>query len=335
MDNMEKKSWKIDVPVLIIFFARSDVFEKTFEAVRKARPSTLLLWQDGPREGRQDDIEGINRCREIADRVDWDCTVYRMYNKQNYGCDPSTFYAHKWAFSLVEKCIILEDDMVAEECFFQYCKELLDKYENDQRINHICGINFFGVSEDCPNDYLFAYNGTGAWASWRRVAQEWDETYSFLEKEYYIKNLKYRAKPLFKVTYEHALKRKAQGKAYWETILGYNCTLNNRYVIIPKRNMVTNIGMDEGSTHGANIKLIPKSVRMLFNAPTYQQEFPLKHPEYVVLDHKYYVDRNRLLGIGRPFYKLGIKIAYAFKCLIYGEFGRIFKSVKRRFKKRK
>ena len=58
--------WKVDVPVLLIFFARPDVFEKVFESVRQARPSTLLLWQDGPREGRPDDVENIEKCRKIA-----------------------------------------------------------------------------------------------------------------------------------------------------------------------------------------------------------------------------------------------------------------------------
>ena len=75
--------WEIDVPVLLIFFARSETFERVFEQVKKARPSTLLLWQDGPREGRSDDIEGIRRCREIAENIDWECTVYRQYNEQN------------------------------------------------------------------------------------------------------------------------------------------------------------------------------------------------------------------------------------------------------------
>ena len=53
------KDFKIDVPVLLIFFARPETFEKVFEVIREARPSTLLLWQDGPREGRPDDVEGI------------------------------------------------------------------------------------------------------------------------------------------------------------------------------------------------------------------------------------------------------------------------------------
>ena len=123
MRNKLPKPAKIDVPVLIIFFARPHTFEHVLDSVRNARPSTLLLWQDGPREGNKGDIEGINACRLIIEeKLDWDCVVYKKYNDSNFGCDPSTFYAHKWAFSIVEKCIILEDDMVPSLSYFEFCK---------------------------------------------------------------------------------------------------------------------------------------------------------------------------------------------------------------------
>ena len=140
---MEK--WKNDVAVLCIFFARPEQFRKSFEQVRKARPRVLLLWQDGPREGRLDDVENIMKCREIAENIDWECEVHRNYHDKNMGCDPSTFYSHKWAFSIVDKCIVLEDDLVASESFFPFCKELLDKYENDERIDRIYRVRWM-----CP-----------------------------------------------------------------------------------------------------------------------------------------------------------------------------------------
>ncbi len=328
-----KNNWNVDVAVLLIFFTRHDTFEKAFEAVRKARPSKLLLWQDGPREGREDDVENIEKCRKIAENIDWDCEVHRFYNEKNHGCDPSTFYAQKWAFSICDKCIILEDDMVAEESFFRYCKELLDKYENDERINHICGVNNLGIFEQCPNDYLFAYNGTGAWASWRRVAEEWDENYGFLDNEYAVKNIKHRAPKLTDATIKTAYNRRAAGKAYWESILGMNAMLNNRLVIISKKNLVTNIGLIENSTHGANPKLLPKSVKAIFNAPSYVQEFPLKHPQYVVADEKYYKECLKLSGMSNPFIPLWRKIVYAFNCLRYGEATRILYAIKKKFTK--
>ena len=109
-----KQPWAIDVAVLCIFFVRDECFAKVFAAVKQARPRVLLLWQDGPRENRPNDQIGIQKCREIAEDIDWDCEVHRFYNEKNYGCDPSTFYSHKWAFSIVDKCIVLEDDLVAE-----------------------------------------------------------------------------------------------------------------------------------------------------------------------------------------------------------------------------
>ena len=84
------KPWKIDLAVLCVFFVRPDTFSKVFAQVKKARPSKLFLYQDGPREGRPEDAEKIRMCREIAERnIDWDCQVYRNYQETNVGCDPS------------------------------------------------------------------------------------------------------------------------------------------------------------------------------------------------------------------------------------------------------
>lgn len=326
-------SWEIDVPVLLIFFARSETFEKVFDAVRKARPSTLLLWQDGPRENHPDDIEGIKKCREIAENIDWDCTVYRQYNEKNYGCDPSTHYAHRWAFSLVEKCIVLEDDFLVSQSFFPYCKELLDKYENDDRINHICGFNLLGTSENCPNDYLFAYNGSGAWASWRRVAKGWDATYSFLHDGYAMENLRKKyGKKYFDMRYKIALRQEETGKAFWESILGFDCLLNNRYAIIPKKNLVSNIGMTQGSTHShTEVELLPKIQQRIFNNPVNELDFPLIHPKYIVPDFEYMRDIDILMGNGVPFRNLYRKIIYIFKCITHGRINLLLAGIKRVF----
>ena len=116
------KPWKIDVAVMIIFFVRDDTLQKVFDSVKAARPRKLLLWQDGPRKDRPDDLQGIMKCRKIVENIDWDCEVIKNYHEENMGCDPSTFYADKWAFSLVDKCIILEDDQAPVQSFYLYCK---------------------------------------------------------------------------------------------------------------------------------------------------------------------------------------------------------------------
>lgn len=86
-----KKSWKIDVPVLCIFFARPEVLEITFERIKRARPKTILLWQDGPRNNHPDDIKNIEKCRRIVDNIDWECQIYKNYHKKIWVAIPQLF----------------------------------------------------------------------------------------------------------------------------------------------------------------------------------------------------------------------------------------------------
>lgn len=76
-------------------------------------PSRLFLYQDGARENRESDIELIKECREIVSDIDWKCEIHTKYQETNFGCDPSEYIAQKWAFSIVDKCIVIEDDDVA------------------------------------------------------------------------------------------------------------------------------------------------------------------------------------------------------------------------------
>lgn len=323
---------KVDVPVLITFFARPDTLKKVFESVKEARPSTLLLWQDGPRPNRADDITNITECRRVVEDIDWECTVYRFYHKDNMGCDPSTYRAQKWAFSMVDKCIIMEDDRVPVPSFYRFCKELLDKYEFDDRINAICGTNLLEDNEECEADYFFAPAGSTTWASWKRVAQTWDESYSYLNDSYALDCLKSNlSKKLYNVIYKHAVDHKKEGKEYWETILGMSCLLNNRVAIIPKRNMIVDLGLTDNSTHAvANPNLLPKSIRRMFFMKTYDVDFPLKHPKYVIKDNVYYKRVLSLSGTENPIKAGWIKVEYLFRCMLHGEYGRILRLIKRR-----
>jgi len=321
--------YKIDVAVLIIFHARALTLARVFESIKEARPSTLLLWQDGPRSGNENDIRGIEECRRIFDGIDWDCTVHTNYHTENLGCDPSTFRAQKWAFTIVDKCIILEDDMVPSQSYYSFVKELLDRYENDERVGMICGVNHLGESTFCPYDYSFTYYGSGAWASWKRVADTWDTEYSFLENKYYMKNLSFKMPRLFPIAYKTAINRKKTGFEWWETIIGFGNYLNNRLAIIPKVNLVTNIGVTAGATHGSSLKLMNRKVRKLFFAEAREIQFPIKHPEYVVPDFLYMDELSKINCVGRPWLLLWRKIEYLLKCVLYGE---IIQVIKRKIK---
>lgn len=286
------KEYKIDIPVLLIFFCRDKQFKQVFEEVKKARPSKLYLYQDGARLGNKKDEEGIKKCREICsdEQIDWNCEVHRLYQTKNFGCDPSEFIAQKWMFETEEMGIILEDDDVPAQSFFPFAKELLIKYKDDKRINMICAMNNNGVTEDIKESYLFTKKGSiWGWASWKRVLDTWDGKYRWLDNSKDLEIIKSqlsqkRYKEFIKTAKEH----KASGKEHYESINGAAMYLGKRYNIVPKYNMMKNIGVDEVSTHSVNdIRLLSKRSQRLLYMKTYEIQFPLIHPKDIKLNKNF------------------------------------------------
>lgn len=294
-------SSKNDVAVLLIFFTRTIHTTHTFAQIQKARPSKLFLYQDGPRPGREDDVKNVKECRNaIESMIDWDCEVHRMYQEKNYGCDPSEYIAQKWMFSIVDRGIIIEDDDVMSESFFPFCKELLDKYENDERIGMICGMNNLGTYDAGGADYFFCQGGAiWGWATWRRVVDEWDTTYQYLEDKYACRCLEQRlGSELYNGLVSTCKRHKASGREHYETINGMNIYVSNRLNIVPSKNMTCNIGIGIETTHSvSNITLLPRRTRNILFMDTYEIEFPLKHPKYIMEDMKYMKDvREAMAG---------------------------------------
>jgi hypothetical protein len=323
------KPYLIDVPVLLIFFTRYEQFSKVIEQVKIAKPSKLYLYQDGPRESNPNDFDGIRKCREIAEDIDWNCEVHRFYQEKNAGCDPSEYIAQKWMFETEEMGIILEDDDVPSQSFFPFCKELLEKYKDDDRINMICGMNNTCVSDHIDASYLFTRKGSiWGWASWRRVLNTWDEKYTWLDDKHKVEELKnafddmYEYNTYIKVARTH----KETCKAHYESINAASMFFNNRLNIVPKHNMITNIGIAEETTHSvSDIRLLPKRIRKLLYMERYEIEFPLRHPNYIIQDKKF----ERKMTITK-FQSLINQFEGVLLKIYYGDFNGLKKGLKRR-----
>lgn len=323
----------IDLSVLMLFFNRADHFGEVFAEVKKARPARLFLYQDGPRGER--DMPGIEACRNICsdENIDWECEVHRLYQERNYGCDPSEYLSQKWAFSITDKCMVLEDDDVPSQSFFPFCKDLLDKYENDQRVWMIAGFN----SEEktaCPDDYFFtSVFSIWGWASWRRVIDTWDADYSWMDDkekmakvERVIKEKRLR-KDIIPMCRDH----RASGKAFYETIFWASMLLNDGLAIMPTRNLVNNMGVTDNSTHfQGSLKTMPHRLRHQFTMPRYELTFPLHHPDKVEEYKPFKEAVYRRNAWGHPFTKVAYSLEELLLNLRYGNFRIITRALRNR-----
>ena len=332
---MMKQASKIDVAVLILFFNRPEHLKKVFEEVRKARPSRLFLYQDGPRSEK--DLDGIMKCREVVDNIDWECDVQRMYQERNYGCDPSEYISQKWAFSMADKCIVLEDDDVPSQACFPFCKVMLDRYEYDTRITMIAGFNSDEVTEGVPDDYFFtSVFSIWGWASWRRVVDQWDEHYTFLDDPYAMQQLtnvvgQRRFRSVFIAMCGDL---RASGKAFYETIFWASMLLNNGLAIMPTRNLINNMGVTTDSTHFTiSLDTIPRRLRRMFTMKRYELQFPLRHPRYVIENVAYKESVYRTNAWGHPWIKVARSLEELYRNMLHGNFRNIGRSIIRRLDK--
>lgn len=326
---------QIDVAVLIIFFNNPQRLQKVFNQCRIARPSTILLFQSGARPGKNDE-QGISKCREIISEIDWECKVHTKFIDENYGAAQNEVTAIQWAFSVVDKCIVLEDDDIPAISFFRFCQELLDKYENDHRISMIAGFNHEGITENIDEDYFFTTNcSTWGWASWRRVIDQWDKNYSFLDNPSVRQNFYeliiecgYN-----KQIYKNILKDYQNKRINIDSVLVSSVMINSGLSIVPRKNMINNIGCDGGGdNYTTGWFKMPKAERFLFNKEVYELDPIIKHPLYVFENRSYRSRVYQIMAWNHPLIRLKRKIESFILKLKYGDFIGIETAIKKRLR---
>jgi len=305
----ELKPYKIDVPVAMIFFNRPEQLKKVFESVKKAAPSKLFLIQDGARDNKPSDTENILKCREIVNDIDWECEVVRDYSDVNLGCGARISSGISKVFESVDRLIILEDDCVPSDSFYGFCKEMLDRYSEDERIYMVTGMNHLNEYNSVNSDYFFAKVGSIAgWATWKRFWDNVDFSMKNLENPEILRMIKLcsQSNYLFAGRYENALKKKKQldrGEklSSWSTQVGLASMLNSQFVIVPRVNLMTNIGLTGESANSVDsIKKVPHGLRPLYRLKLYEMEFPLKNNDFVCEEYEYEKQVMKLMKPSKP-----------------------------------
>ena len=158
-------------PVLVIAFNRPDHLSVLMDRLREVQPTQLFIAVDGPRPHKAGELERVQACRDLSTTVDWPCDVQTNFQNDNLGCGLGVSTAISWFFDNVDRGVILEDDIIPDPSFFPYCEELLDRYENDERVFAISGCNFVPAEHQSHPELPYRFSQVPhiwGWATWRR-----------------------------------------------------------------------------------------------------------------------------------------------------------------------
>ena len=326
-----KRPFLVDVPVRVNIWIRPHCQRAQFEVLKKACPSIMILQSDGGRN--ENEWEAIRQNRKIFDEeIDWNCHVYKFYEESNQGLYAMGGKVGRFIWERYDRCILLEDDYVPAVSFFRFCAELLEKYKDDYRISKICGTNSIGTWDEASSDYFFSKDSS-IWgtATWRRVIEQRDRTFDYGKDPYIMKLLKKNTTSFIYRMIEGYAKDKyygghVAGSEFW---FFFSAAAYGQLQIVPRRNLVSNIGYGEGSAHanGANFK---GSVPKFMNLPVYEMDFPMKHPKYIIPDNDYAARIQKDLGQGAFHVRLLHKLKYYAQLIAHGQFRYIFKKARKK-----
>lgn len=284
--------------VLFLIFNRPHLGQRVFNAIRKAKPLKLFVMADGPRLDHPEDIQKCSDARKIINQVDWECEVKTLFFDENHGCGRAVMEGINWFFKNVEQGIILEDDCLPDDSFFRFCDNLLDYYKNETRVMHINGNNF-NTKNFTPSSasYHFAsYPQAWGWASWKRAWEYFDfdiVRWPEIKKKKLLTHMKW-------TWYEKYIQIKKYNDQYisgrhdiWDYQWHLAVFSNNGLVIVPKVNLISNIGFGSDATHTKDYRKSCTEIQ------TGSIKSPLVHPNKLIAD-KLVDDLYRKIIVGTP-----------------------------------
>jgi hypothetical protein len=263
----------------MIVFNRSETTRRVFEAIAKIRPAKLLVIADGPRASKMGEEEICTQVRQIFETVDWPCELLTNFAAANLGCQERVISGLDWVFSLVEEAIILEDDCLPDLSFFPFCQELLERYRGDSRVAAISGTNLLEKHFKSKDSYYFSqFGGIWGWATWSSEWRRYDRhltSWPYNRREGTLSEIldQQRAVSYWTRIFDQMYQKNVPNT--WDYQWLYTNLVNNLVTVVPKVNLVQNIGFGVDATHTVQI-----DSRLVM--PSRAIRFPLTHPDRMI-----------------------------------------------------
>jgi len=250
---------EFNIPIVLFTFRRVEKSQEIVRRISKVKPKKMYILSD---EGRnEEEKREVKLCRKAVElAIDWSCEIVFDYAKENRGVYRNIGEGSLRVFEKEEFAIFLEDDNLPEVSFFYFCKEMLEKYKDNKKILWICGTNYLGDYKSSDGEsYKFTQHMLPCgWASWSdKFIEFYDGSMSFFEQPNALRILrkKFETRKLYKfyiesLLSEYNLLKKGLQPISWDYQMCLSLRVNDLYGIVPTKNQIKNIGVDEFSTHG-------------------------------------------------------------------------------------
>lgn len=285
-------------PILLLIYRRLDTSLRVLDSIRGAKPRKIYIAANAPAGNDKAELEQVAEARSVTNYIDWPCEKVTLFREKHLKVRESIPSSISWFMDREPEGIILEDDCVVSEDFIRFATKMLKQYRHDERVAQISASNVEGQTSGIVGDYFFSkFPQIWGWATW---STSWYKSNLAIEKHArpaIMRSLKdwfpSRAVRLYwLLSYVYT----ATGRRdTWDNLWALSVWLRHGLTIVPRVNLVSNVGFGGGSTNTlstasrwANLQLHP------FPAPWRDPatvESSVRADEFIL---------NEFYGQGRP-----------------------------------
>jgi len=244
-------------PIVLFVYNRPEHTRRTVESLLSntlASNSTLFIFSDG---GKNDDDEKkVNDVRDFIKTIKGFDKIEIIEREKNLGLANSVIVGVNEVISLSGKAIVLEDDMISSPYFLKYMNEVLNYFEDDQRIFSVTGYTFpIKIPAYYKSSVYLAPRasswGWGTWKNrWDKVDWEISDYRSFIKEKASIREFNKGGDDLTRM-----LTNSISGKIdSWAVRWSYAHFKNKAYCVYPVKSRIQNIGADWTGVHTMKTK---------------------------------------------------------------------------------
>lgn len=271
-------------PILLLVYIKPQTTKKVISVLRRVKAEKIYISINIPKKNEKKNIIRNNDVKKIIKSINWKCNLIKKERKTHLDSYSSYSSAIKWFFAKEKEGIILEDDTLPSLDFFEFCSKLLKKYRNNKKIAQICGSSFLNENFTGPNYKFSNYTFCWGYATWRRSIKDFDgtlKTWKFIKKKNKLKEiLNNKSFIIYWTSIFDALSlQKIKAWDYAWMLSNWN---KGKISIIPKKNLIQNIGFVRGATH-TKVKYKDWYTKIKPQKMTLKDE----HPDIIKPDLKY------------------------------------------------
>ncbi|HOO94903.1 MAG TPA: glycosyltransferase [Proteiniphilum sp.] len=283
-------------PILLFTYNRPEHTRLTLEALKKnhlSDRSRLYIFSDGYRN--ETDREEVMKVRELVRSVEGFAAIHIEERTENVGLARNIIEGVTRVVNEHGKVIVLEDDLITSPYFLTFMNDVLERYEQEEKIAHVQGFCF--PLQGLPDAFLIRWTGSWGWATWKRAWNLFNPDGEALLSEIMKKRLDREFDFNGNYPFTRMLRRQVNGENdSWAIRWNASLFLHNRLSVNAGKSLVQNIGFDGSGRHSGHDVIYTTPLHM----SALSSEIPRIEENKAVRKafEKYYRRTNSLLAKG-------------------------------------